>query len=169
MAAERKLSIGAIGQIGIVVRDVDETVRRYWHELGIGPWSIRTLGPGIPHRIFGKETSTISVRIAMAQVGPITLELIQPLTGPSPHEEFLAQHGEGLQHLGVFVEDAERAAETMRELGYEEILYARGLGPKGDGVAVYFDTLNSLGTLLEFIEPAKERGAPEKVYPPPGE
>jgi hypothetical protein len=101
----------------------------------------------------------------MAQVGPITLELIQPLTGPSPHEEFLAQHGEGLHHLGIYVEDAEKHAEEMRELGYEEILYARGLGPKGDGAAIYFDTLKSFGTLLEFIEPAKSRGAPERVYP----
>ncbi len=154
--ADNNLNITAVNQIGIVVRDVEAAAKHYSEQFGIGPWTFRNLGPGIPHRIYGKDTSTISVRIAMAPLGPITIELIQPLTGPSPHEDFLAEHGEGLHHLGINVEDAEAKAEQMRELGYEEILYAR-LGRSGDGRAIYFDTQTALGTLLEFIQPATER------------
>ncbi|MCL5265780.1 MAG: VOC family protein [Chloroflexi bacterium] len=168
MGANGKLNIQAINQIGIVVRDVDKAVERYWNELGIGPWMIFTFGPGVKKTTYHGEPCSFALRIAMAQVGPLFIELLQPLSGPTPHQEFLDQHGEGVQHLGVFVQSFEQAAEEMRRLGYEEITAAHGIGPKGDGAAAYFDTQDSLGTLLELIEMPGEMPPPEKVYPAPG-
>src|SRR5262245_52866182 len=32
-------------QVAMVVNDVEASVRRYWDDLGIGPWKLYTLGP----------------------------------------------------------------------------------------------------------------------------
>ena len=39
------------GQIGIVVRDLDATLRRYSEEFGIGPWQIWDVTPENAERI----------------------------------------------------------------------------------------------------------------------
>ncbi len=167
MVEDGKLIIQNISQIGIVVRDIDSTVERYWSELGIGPWYFFTFGPGITRTTYHGEPCSIALKIAMAQVGPIQMELLQPISGKTPHQDFLDRHGEGLQHLGVFVERFEPAAAEMKRLGYKEISGAYGIGPKGDGAAAYFDTLNSLGTLIELIEMPIEMPPPDRIYPAP--
>ena len=156
MAPEGKLQIKSVDHIGIVVRDVDEAVKRYSKELGIGPWTTITLGPGVPHQIYGKEISSISVKIAQVQIGPLSLALVQPLSGPSIHQEFLDTHGEGIHHIGALVQNIKQASEKMHELGYPETTSLTGIGPKGDGAAVYFDTQAQLGALIELIQPPSE-------------
>ncbi len=168
MGDSKGLKIEAVDQIGYVVRDAEETAKRYWKELGIGPWAIMTVGPGVPHKIFGKDTSVTCVKIAVAQLGPVSLELVQPINDAAVHQNFLDEHGEGLHHLGVFVPSVEEAGEIMRKLGYEEILSCSNLTPNGGGAAKYFDTRSSMGTLLEFIEPPSEMPV-AKIYPGPGD
>ena len=38
-----------VDQIGYVVKDIDETVKRYYETFGIGDWKIYTYGPPPPH------------------------------------------------------------------------------------------------------------------------
>ncbi len=160
-----KLNLEAVHQIGIVVKDIDVSVERYWKEFGIGPWQIFTFGPGAKKLTYHGEPSAFALKIAMAQVGPLLIELLQPLSGSTPHQDFLDQKGEGLQHLGVFVPSLEQAAAVMHTLGYKEISGAYGFGREGDGAAAYFDTENNLGTLLELIEMPQEMPPAEKVFP----
>ncbi len=35
-------------------------------------------------------------------LGPIEMELIQPISGPTVYHEFLSEKGEGLHHLGFY-------------------------------------------------------------------
>lgn len=160
-----KLNVEAVHQIGIVVKDIDLSVERYWKEFGIGPWQIFTFGPGAKKLTYHGEPCSFALRIAMAQVGSLMIELLQPLSGSTPHQDFLEQKGEGIQHLGVFVSNLEQAAEVMHNLGYKEISGAYGFGREGDGAAAYFDTENNFGTLLELIELPKEMPPAEKVFP----
>ncbi|MBI4320899.1 MAG: VOC family protein [Chloroflexi bacterium] len=162
------LNISAINHIGIVVADIERAVEEYWDEFGIGPWQIFTFGPSAKRTTVRGEPCAFSLRIAKAQVGAIAIELIQPLDGPTPHQEFLYQRGQGVQHLGVVVEDLERAVEQMARLGFDELTSAYGMGVDGDGGAVYFDTQSVLGTTLELCDPPKRRYPPETVYPPSG-
>ncbi len=162
-------NIQAINQVGIVVRDVDKAVEYYWQKFGIGPWQIMTFGPGSKKLTYYGEPCSFVLRIALAQVGPLMLELLEPVSGPTPHQDFLEQHGEGVQHLGIFVERLDQAAEMMYKLGYKEISGAYGFGTKGDGAAAYFGTDDQLGTLLELIEMPAEMPPAEKIYPDPGE
>ncbi|HEX2924626.1 MAG TPA: VOC family protein [Chloroflexota bacterium] len=166
---EKGMKIQGVQQVGIVVKDVEKTAEAYWQQFGIGPWQILTFGPGIKKRTYHGEECAFSLRIAMAQVGPLIIELLQPLEGPSPHADFLAQHGEGVQHLGIFVESLAQATEQMQGLGYRDVTSAFGIGADGSGGATYFDTDRTIGTLLEIIEMPKELSSPiEKVIPNPG-
>ena len=161
-----KFNINHIDQIGIVVRDVEEAAKRYWEDFGIGPWAFVELGPDVFQKMTlrGKEETHV-VKAAMAQVGPLQIELMQPVSGKSPHQEFLDQYGEGLHHLGIFVDDLISAGDEMRQMGCQELMGAYGMGPTKKGGALYFDTMKSHATLIEIIEIPEELPAPCKFYP----
>jgi methylmalonyl-CoA/ethylmalonyl-CoA epimerase len=67
-------------QLGIVVRDLEATVRRYEDDYGIGPWQFARidLGAANDYREYGEPVER-SNRIAVATVGQVMWELIEPL------------------------------------------------------------------------------------------
>ena len=100
-------------------------------------------------------------------ISPTTpqIELVQPREGPSIYEEWLAQRGEGLHHLGFWVDSLTDAAAEFTASGYEAIQTGAGYGLDGDGGYSYFDTSAELGVILELIEVPKRRREPDFVYP----
>ena len=154
-----------VGQIGIVVRDLESACRRYSALWQCGPWRVYTYGPAIlAHQRYRGEPSSFSVRIALNPTSP-QLELLQPLEGPSTYDEWLDRRGEGLHPLAVFVEDADEAISSFGAAGYEVLQEGRGFGAGGDGAFVYFDTEHDLGYLLEVVERPKSRREPELLIP----
>ena len=89
-------------QLGIVVRDLEATVRRYEDDYGIGSWEFARidLGEANDYREHG-EPAERSNRIAMATVGQVMWELIEPLDEDSIWARFLAEKGEGVHHVAV--------------------------------------------------------------------
>ena len=67
-------------QLGIIVRDLEATVRRYEDDYGIGPWNFAQidLGEANNYREYGQPAER-SNRIAIATVGRVMWELIEPL------------------------------------------------------------------------------------------
>jgi Glyoxalase/Bleomycin resistance protein/Dioxygenase superfamily len=67
-------------QLGIVVRDLEATVRRYVDDYGIGPWEFAQIDAGDAnnYREYGRPVER-STRIAVATVGRVMWELIEPL------------------------------------------------------------------------------------------
>jgi methylmalonyl-CoA/ethylmalonyl-CoA epimerase len=80
------------------------------------------------------------------------LELIQPLKGPSSHDDWLREHGEGPQHVGILVDSVADAIEQMADAGYEAVQTGSGIGPERDGAYAYFDTTAALGLMVEAVE-----------------
>src|SRR5215213_238772 len=84
-------------QLGIVVRDLEATVRRYVDDYGIGPWEFHQIDAGEAnnYREYGRpvERSTL---IAVATVGRVMWELIEPLDEEGIYARFLAEKGEGI-------------------------------------------------------------------------
>ena len=134
-------------QIGLVVKDLDKTVARL-EELGIGPFRQQSLPPG-RREWFRGQPFDASPRIAMANIGEMQIELIEPAPGvPSPHREFLESKGEGIQHIACAVDDAEKHSIRLKERGAEVLLRAHF--PGGGGVA-YMD-LGVAGLIVELIQ-----------------
>ncbi len=94
-------------QIGILVRNVDASIRYYEDNLGIGPWEISWLSgekdvmPDLA--IDGNPRRDKICKLAITHIFGIELELIEPV-GPSQYMDWLKEHGPGMHHLGVTID-----------------------------------------------------------------
>jgi methylmalonyl-CoA/ethylmalonyl-CoA epimerase len=142
-----KIKMGAICQIGIVVRDLQKAVDNYWEKLGIGPWMTVRIEPPLLRDLTlrGKPVES-SMIAAIAQSGSIQLELIQPLEGPSIWKEFLEERGGGVHHVRSLDQDPDALA-VFREMGVNVLMSGR----IGDSTFYYMDTEPLLGTIYEII------------------
>ena len=142
-----KLPFSHVDQIGVVVRDMDKAVK-YYESLGIGPF--KSMGLTITERkVYGKIANDVKNIQMITQMGPVQLELVQPVVGESIQKEFLETKGEGINHLGFYVDDFDNEVARLVEKGYEVIASTRGLDGYGDGA--YFRTDGIGGVLLELI------------------
>ena len=81
-------------------------MKAYWNILGIGPWAITKFGqPKCPDMKYYGKPAWGRCHQAMVQLGPIELELLEPLEGVSIYHDWLAEHGEGFHHMKFLVED----------------------------------------------------------------
>jgi len=156
-----------IDQVALVVEDLDEAVRRYWERFGIGPWRIYTYQPPlVKDMTYRGRRFDYRMRLALAQMGDVMIELIQPLSEENVYTEHLKQKGPGLHHIGIVVPSVPEAVAEAAKSGLEVVQSGRGYGLNGDGAYAYMDTQDLLGMIVEFIEFPKERVAPEAVFPP---
>ena len=155
-----------IAQIAMVVEDLDRTVEKYWNTFGIGPWHFYTYKRPLlgMSRYHGKDVDN-ALRIALSYFGPTRIELIEVKNGPSLQEDFIKVHGYGVQHLGILVDDMDKAIDEARKKGFEIIQEGSGFGPDGDGHYAYLNTEDTFGITYELIERPKRRHTPEKIYP----
>jgi methylmalonyl-CoA/ethylmalonyl-CoA epimerase len=156
-----------IRQIAVIVEDLDKAVEAYWKLLGVGPWHIYTYSKPLVKRMsYRGKPADYKMRLALADVGPLQIELIELGEGETIYAEFVEQHGYGLHHFGVLVDDMEEAIAQAEAAGIAMIQDGAGYGLDGDGGYAYLDTEDKLGTTLELITRPKRRAQPEKIYPP---
>ena len=159
--------IEGIVQIALVVKDLEATVREWHDRFGVGPWQFYTYGPPLVKRMTRHgEPCEYRMKVALANVGPMRIELIETMEGDTVYAEFVRDHGYGVHHLGVLVDDMEEALARARTAGLTMTQDGAGFGPDGDGHYAYLDTELLMGTTIELIQRPKRRAAPEKVYPP---
>lgn len=153
-----------IVQIGLVVDDAERVAGRYEELFGIGPWVIwASKPPRAPGADQAKPSGTPKgmlhgipmiemdwrLNIALADCGDIQLELIEPISGPGTHWEFLKRQGQGVHHLSFgAVDDHDRSVATLQEQGIG-IEMSGGLG-RG-AVFSYMATREDLGTIFELV------------------
>lgn len=132
-------------QVGVVVKDVDSCIKRL-SDMGLTEIQPKLL-PAEREEWFRDKRMYADFKIYGAMIGDTELELIQPISGDSPHKEFLETKGEGIQHIAVPVDDLE--AEIARFLAHGATILLRAKWP-GGGVA-YLD-LNFGGLIIELIK-----------------
>jgi methylmalonyl-CoA/ethylmalonyl-CoA epimerase len=143
-------------QLGIVVRDLEATVRRYEDDYGIGPWDFAQidLGDANDYREYGQPVER-SNRVAFTTVGRVMWELIEPLDEEGIYARFLAEKGEGVHHVAVATTDFdETVARAERKNGVM-------LSCKHSGIDIaYLDTLRDFGVVLEVFSGTPDVEAP---------
>ncbi|MBE0597157.1 MAG: VOC family protein [Desulfuromonadales bacterium] len=151
-------------QVGLVVKDCMASVRKYADEYGIGPWGIYEMNPAtVGEMTIRGRAEEYAFRAAIAQIGAVMIELIEPLDDKSIYAEFLREHGEGIHHVLFDVEDYDKTVNFFAGKGI-------GIFQGGDNQGLryaYFDTTKELGLLAEIIGvPAGASiPAPHDVYP----
>ena len=170
--AKRKLPFlnflnNGVTQVAIVVEDLDKAVEHYWKLFGIGPWHFYTYGkPLVKRMTYHGEPTEYKMRVALSYLGPTRIELIEPLEGDTVYADFVAEHGYGVHHFGVLVDDMEEALAEAEAAGLAMTMDGAGFGRDGDGHYAYLDTEDKLGVTIELIERPQGRMPPERIYPP---
>jgi methylmalonyl-CoA/ethylmalonyl-CoA epimerase len=134
-------------QIAIVVKSIDETVKFYTEIFGIGPFEIREAN--FPTATYYGQKAGYRGKRAFAQLGPVTLELIELIDGKTVHEDFLRDKGEGLHHIGFTVKDLTQCEEEAQTLGLKVVQGFRR--EDGSGFA-YVDSDRIGGAMFELIQ-----------------
>jgi len=135
-------------QIGVVVRDMDRA-KAFYERLGIGPFVEGPSDHTLERRIYGELAPGARVRGAIAQMGRIEFELLEPVAGRTIQGEFLEQHGEGVVHICAYTDDLDGDIEEMAALGYPVISEGR---IEDGGRFAYFDTRETGGLVLELFQ-----------------
>ena len=95
-----------VTQIAFVVRDADAAARRWGALLGVDvPPAIVTDPLERARTQFRGQPSEARAKIAFVRLKNLTIELIEPIGGPSTWQEHLENHGEGVHHLAFDVKD----------------------------------------------------------------
>jgi methylmalonyl-CoA/ethylmalonyl-CoA epimerase len=110
-------------QVAIVVRDLDAAMRTYVHDYGVGRWDIYEFNRGNVKdlREYGQPVER-SWRLAVAMVGQVMWELIEPLDEEGIYARLLAEKGEGVHHIGVAAPRFDDAVAAQAERGNGVVL-----------------------------------------------
>jgi methylmalonyl-CoA/ethylmalonyl-CoA epimerase len=141
-------------QIGVVVKDLDRTIKALTEIFGIGPFRTITYPPSDRKdikRTYYSEPANYVVRQAFAELGPVELEILQPLEGQSIWADFLEEHGEGIHHIRFNVPDLEAAIEHLAKYHIEVSSAGSALRPGTK--AINFNTQEAVGFTIEILEP----------------
>lgn len=154
-------------QVGVVVRDLEASMKTYVDEYGIGPWSIFEIDSTTAQDLTQDEApAPYAMRVALAMVGRVQMELIQPLDEHGLYADFLAAHGEGLHHVAFDVASYADAIEALRGKGHRVLLAGRHQG----ATWAYLSTEAELGFPAEIFHiPAGLEQKPHAVYPSPAD
>jgi catechol 2,3-dioxygenase-like lactoylglutathione lyase family enzyme len=137
-----------IMQNAYVVNDVEEAAWRWVKTMGVGPFLInRHLQIGDPfHR---GQPGGLDFSIAIAQAGPVQIELIQQhCDSPSCYRDLYPRGREGFHHVAVVVDDYDAQLAHYAAAGFQ---IASG-GVMGDMRFCYVDTSASIGNMVELVE-----------------
>lgn len=157
-----RIKVSELYQVCIAVHDLEKSMEHYQTTIGAGQWEIFDVDAStISDMTYHGRPAQYRYRAAFTMVGPMQLELMQPVEGDNTFSDFLKEHGEGVHHLGhVRVENIGEAIQTWEKEGFSCL--ESGRFPEGGGFA-YMDTVKTLGVIIELLEVAE---GPSPFYPP---
>ena len=132
------IASGPITQVAWVTDDMEATERLLGDQFGVGAWT------RIDDVVFGPDTTTLrgepvqmTLHVSLGYAGDLQLELIQPVSGPGIHREFLDAHGPGLHHVCFAVADVDAASAAAEAAGLPVLM--RGSMMDGEIEFAYVD------------------------------
>lgn len=154
-------------QLGFVVPDVRQAVRRWWDEYGVGPWTVFLVEPEDPEA-FGKH-EPYSMRVGVATWGPVQIELLEPVSGDTDYARSLAAH-RGRPHFhhikSGYEGELDAAVARLESRGHQVIL--RGNVPGASRFVYTQLDGEGIGCAIELTKLADPFSFPEieEIYPP---
>lgn len=148
-------NFGHVRQAGYVVPDIEEAMLYWANVLGVGPWFYAESVPVVNFRYRG-QPSFPKTSVALANSGPLQIELIQPRNdAPSMYQDFLKDGNLGLQHLAYWTETYDADLERLLAKGFT-------IGMSGEvgenGRFCYFETGIHPGSVIELSEVKGPKG-----------
>lgn len=129
--------VQGVGHIGILVRDLDETARRYQDMFGATLREVKVI-----------ERQGVKVGLLSFDRGP-DLELLEPLPD-SRMAAALEKRGEGIQHISFDVDDIESELAALKEKNVS--LIDESPRPGAEGVVIFIHPRSVNGVLVELCQ-----------------
>ena len=137
--------IKKIDHIGIVVRDLEESLKVYTGAFGM-------------RLVKREQLTTMDVEVAFVAVGDTLIELLAP-TGPNAGMigESLEENGEGFHHIALRVDNVREAMKKAAQSNVE--LRDKEPWPGADNSTIAFlEPASTQSVLTEFVERDREVG-----------
>ncbi len=126
-----------IDHIGIVVQNIDDSLKTYCEGLGFALLERRT----VPEHL---------VEVAFLDAGNSALELLAPLDDTSGTARFLQNRGEGVHHICFAVDDIVVAMQALRDQGLRLIDEQPRQGIHG--LVAFVHPKATHGAMLELLQ-----------------
>jgi methylmalonyl-CoA/ethylmalonyl-CoA epimerase len=147
--SDEGLGTTEILHLSLVVRDIEAKTRAWADIFG---WPEPPIGISGPvedaHTLYNGQSTPARCRQSFFRMGPVTVELIEPVDEPSVWKDQLDQHGDSLHHIGFFIKDM-RAKEAYLESKNLRVMQS---GDYPGGRYTYMDGVPQLGFVLELLE-----------------
>jgi hypothetical protein len=141
----------SLEQVAFVVKDLAAAQRFFSQSMGIPRfYVIENFGQRATATTFRGHPAEHNFSIALAYSGNTQIELIQHLSGETCYKEFLDRRGEGMQHLGFFLDDHEQHQSVLREFERSGFAVLQS-GLFGEASYTYFDTEHAIGAVMEIV------------------
>jgi methylmalonyl-CoA/ethylmalonyl-CoA epimerase len=128
----------SIDHISYTVKDINQVIEKWSRLYGIGPWTFSENGgtdaKGRPWKI----------RMAFAYVGAMQIELVQCTEGRIFQSRFLDTWGEGVHHIGFYVDDVDAEAANLAAQGAKILI-------RDPGNFAYMDAGGPGGAIFELM------------------
>jgi len=153
MAQDRRQLFQNFVQIGVVVRDLEKATGALSEVFGIGPFRVIDWPPpdrtDIERYYYGMR-GEFTARMAFSELGPVELELIQPLEGDSIWADFLREHGEGIHHIRFNVDDLNSVVAHLASHGIGIAQMGSGIRP--GTIWANFASESTVGFVIEAMK-----------------
>ena len=126
-------AIASLSHIGVVVEDVDKIYEFLSSIWNIDPSQTLEYSPRKDEMVVGEP---FRLKLAFAKLGPVVLELIQPLSKGSLWSQFLEDTGEGIHHIAFNVSNYDEMVSKLQEQGSKMVVGGKRRGTRW----CYFET-----------------------------
>jgi len=154
--SEQGIGTTIVTQVGIVVRDIEKSVEQFSRIFGMEkpPISITAEYDQARTTYMGDPTAA-RAKLAFFHMGQVSIELIEPIGGPSTWQAFLDSKGEGVHHIAFRVKGTDDVAAFLGEQGIQIEQHGLYMG----GQYTYLNSTAQLGVILELLENFETRPA----------
>lgn len=134
-------------QLGHVVDDVLEAAAGWARVFGVGPFHVLPIADQVAD--YGGEIRTVRIQVAVAQAGPVQIELIQQhCQTPSIYSDWSRNGTSSFHQIATVTKDYDAKTTHFAALGYPVAAQSTGGGFR----VAYIDTVADFGFYTEIVE-----------------
>ncbi len=138
-------------QVAFVVKDMDAGLKFFNEKMGVPRFMVLDkFSQSVTDKTYCGKPANWQFKIALAYSGDTQLELLQHVSGETCYKDFLDRRGEGLHHLGFFMDDKARHDKALADLiggGFPVLMSGR----VDELRFTYLDTEAAIGSIMELV------------------
>ncbi len=114
--------IQGVGHIGILVKDINQTIKKFTEALGLPMPSI-------------KDIEEKKMKVAVMSFGEISLEFIEDYSETGPFAKIVRERGNTIHHFALLTDSIEKDIEILISRGVQMVDSVPRIGLRGKKIA----------------------------------